>query len=290
MRPEMVIAKNVVVKADVRFHRLLRVEGSIEGKALAPPEAAMVICENASFLGDISGLGPVYIDGYVRGNIFVDNLGLGPHAVIEGSIFCKRVEVAGNAIIQGQLHISKSTDIPANHAYRPNLHLVEEQRLSDSEDDEDDNTPKSPLVKKQPSPQRHHHHDEQEDQPEEESQLEAEGEQEEVDTPAEESKAAPQEEEAPAQPLKESLKRKKNVAETVLTIFEPQADFYPGGNWYTRPIPSDDTIERLSTFIVEQQQKLDRIVVFLDIHSVSTNPIIAQIVKFIQTLLPFVDH
>jgi cytoskeletal protein CcmA (bactofilin family) len=137
----MVIGKNVVMKADLKFHSLLRIEGTVEGKVFAPPDAGLVLCSSATFVGDISGLGVVYIDGTVRGNIFVEHLGVGPNANIFGSVFAQRLEVAEHATIQGQAHIGESIQIPTAYVKKA------EQPLVEDEPDTDDESTASPNVK-----------------------------------------------------------------------------------------------------------------------------------------------
>jgi hypothetical protein len=81
-------------------------------------------------------------------------------------------------------------------------------------------------------------------------------------------------EEPPVKVEKEDKRRRsrrnnKDVTETVMIIHEPQVDFYPGGNWYTKGVSSDDSISRLAKFILENVQKIDRLVVIMDVHQVS---------------------
>lgn len=40
MRAEMTVSKNTVIQADMRFSKLLRIEGSVEGKIVAPADVS----------------------------------------------------------------------------------------------------------------------------------------------------------------------------------------------------------------------------------------------------------
>lgn len=44
MRAEMTVSKNTVIHADMRFSKLLRIEGSVEGKIVAPADVSIYIC------------------------------------------------------------------------------------------------------------------------------------------------------------------------------------------------------------------------------------------------------
>lgn len=43
MRAEMTVSKNTVIQADMRFSKLLRIEGSVEGKIVAPADVRTCI-------------------------------------------------------------------------------------------------------------------------------------------------------------------------------------------------------------------------------------------------------
>lgn len=40
MKPEMTVSRNTVIQADMRFKKLLRIEGTVEGKIVAPAEVS----------------------------------------------------------------------------------------------------------------------------------------------------------------------------------------------------------------------------------------------------------
>ena len=274
MKPEMVVSRNVVMKADLKFQNLLRVEGTVEGKIIAPPDAGLVLCSSGTFLGDICGLGIVYVDGKVKGNIFVDHLGLGPNAQVHGNVFCKRIEVAGSGSVIGQLLVSASAQIPTGYIERAKQPFVVEQPDSDEEDD--DYNVKDGLGGNDGSPQslQIHKLDKRSDSREEievdlEDQNLVVGE---FDDNQEPEYQQPHHQEPEVLPKEDKRRRSrrnnKDASETVMIIHEPQADFYPGGNWYTKAIATDESIERLAEFIVHNVRKIDRIIIIMDIHQV----------------------
>lgn len=298
MKPEMVVSKNVVMKADLKFHNLLRVEGTVEGKIIAPPDAGLVLCSSGTFLGDICGLGVVYVDGKVKGNIFVDHLGLGPNAQVHGNVFCKRIEVAGSASIIGQLLVNTNTQIPTSYVERAALPLVEEQ--SDSDDDDDRSISKS----KKNSPQKLQR-ERRDDQEEDDENAREQFQNEDVDVGAQDLRDSvegfqgeeddivpepiePQVVDSPQQKEDKRIRSRRNnkeSSESILVIHEPQVDFYPGGNWYTKGVAFDDTIDRLADFIGQNILKIDRIIIIMDIHQVSLLLIFNLIHKYHMTLI-----
>lgn len=71
------------------------------------------MCHGACFRGHLKGLGLVYINGVVEGDISVYRLSLGPQAVVKGNILCQQIEMINGAQINGKLNISPQTEIPS---------------------------------------------------------------------------------------------------------------------------------------------------------------------------------
>jgi len=118
----------VKVTGEVKFSRLLRIEGTAEGKIISPMNAALIICKGGSFHGNLTGLGTVYVDGKVQGEIFVRQLYLGPHAVIRGNVSCQQLSVSGSASIVGKLNVSPNLEISCEHEAK---HIVEDAKDAD---------------------------------------------------------------------------------------------------------------------------------------------------------------
>ena len=77
-------------------------------------QASLLLCKGGSFIGNIFGLQIAYIDGKVKGDIFVENVALGPNAVVFGNITCKAIQMSATARISGLLDVSISNDITSN--------------------------------------------------------------------------------------------------------------------------------------------------------------------------------
>lgn len=64
-------------------------------------------------MGNIIGIGLVYIDGKVEGEIRVAKLMLGPNASVHGDIHCQKLYVMGSASIEGNLNVCPDLELPA---------------------------------------------------------------------------------------------------------------------------------------------------------------------------------
>lgn len=71
-----------------------------------------MLCPGGQFKGHLKGLGLVYINGKVQGDITVHKLSLGPKAEVTGNITCQQIEMSSQAKVNGNLKISPSTEIP----------------------------------------------------------------------------------------------------------------------------------------------------------------------------------
>lgn len=84
-KPDMSIGVGVAVKGGMKFEGYLRIDGSVDGQIVAPRESVVLISDSGSYHGDLIGFDAVYIDGKVIGDVCVEHLALGSHAV---SSFC----------------------------------------------------------------------------------------------------------------------------------------------------------------------------------------------------------
>lgn len=192
---------------DIKFNRLVKIEGSAEGKIVAPPDASLIVCKGGSFTGDLVGLGMVYVDGKVTGTICVSRCFLGPHAVVRGDIQCRQLSVSATASIIGRLNVSPSLDVKAGLDRQE--HLVDDQACPSSSS--------SSTAHAKPSSNQ-------------------------TSTPE---------------------------GQTWLVVLEPQADFYPGGEWFAgaQAGPSVQfSLTALTAFLQAHQQAVQHIVVLLDVH------------------------
>lgn len=143
--PDMVVGGRNALNGDIKFERYLRVEGSIEGQIIAPPNAKVKICEGGSYVGDICGLSAALIDGRVVGDINVDRLFLASNAEVHGDIVCKSLEIDCNAALVGRLQVSQHSVVQSN--YEEDRSIIDGDLDSDDEsfaaslgDDSDDDS------------------------------------------------------------------------------------------------------------------------------------------------------
>lgn len=142
--PDMTIGLGVSVKGGMKFEGFLRIEGSVEGQIVAPKDSVVMMADSGSYHGDLLGFSVVYIDGKVIGDIYVEHLALGSHAVIHGDVKCRSIEIEANAILVGELQVA--TNVQIEPAYTSN-----NDDLSDEQDEVRDIEPESKedVVKKE---------------------------------------------------------------------------------------------------------------------------------------------
>lgn len=110
--PDMSISEYVKIKGDLKFETLLRIDGRVEGCVTAPPKAGLIIGETGTLIGNVMGIGCMYVEGKVVGNISVESLTLAKNAVVHGDVSCRSISVVPDATIIGQLHISAFDPLP----------------------------------------------------------------------------------------------------------------------------------------------------------------------------------
>mmetsp|Transcript_19388 Transcript_19388/g.32412 ORF Transcript_19388/g.32412 Transcript_19388/m.32412 type:complete len:568 (+) Transcript_19388:80-1783(+) len=239
--PDMIIGKRNKMKGDIKFDGILRVEGTIDGRIIAPRESRIVVSPGGCFIGDLSGLVAAYIDGKVIGDVNVEELYLGSSAAVHGDVTCKSLQIDGGASIVGQLQVSPKA--PVNSEYDENRSIVDLEK-----DDEDGGFPLD---------------DDEQDR---------------ANNPAEEDREEGDAEETNESPPKPSVappeQQQKRDYKVILFVMEPQIDFYPGGScWESAKVTSAEIKEeemkmmRLSDFITSHMDEIDEIVISLDSHN-----------------------
>lgn len=133
---DLTISKQVIINADIRFKRLVRIDGRFEGKLIPSIDASIIITRRGHYLGDIVGLNLAYIDGKVEGNISVHALELGPHANVCGNILCKRIVIAGHSNFTGELNVSPSNIIPPPPPVPTQQTAINHPESGDDDDDD----------------------------------------------------------------------------------------------------------------------------------------------------------
>lgn len=100
----------------MRFTRLLRIEGNVEGKIVPYLEndtdtCSLILCSTGQIKGNLKGLKVAYIDGEVSGCIRAFHVILGPNASVLGHIECNFIDVCTGSKVFGKLNINSSNDM-----------------------------------------------------------------------------------------------------------------------------------------------------------------------------------
>jgi len=101
---DSVISKGIIIRGDIAFTGVLRVDGYIEGRLEAQSEQALlVVGETATLRGDVSAVDAV-ICGLVEGNVVVQRfLELRPGARVIGDVTYCQIEMHVGASVDGRM-------------------------------------------------------------------------------------------------------------------------------------------------------------------------------------------
>jgi len=101
---DSVISKGTIIRGDIAFTGVLRVDGYIEGRLEAQSEQALlVVGETATLRGDVSAVDAV-ICGLVEGNVVVQRfLELRPGARVIGDVTYCQIEMHVGASVDGRM-------------------------------------------------------------------------------------------------------------------------------------------------------------------------------------------
>ncbi|GMH75616.1 hypothetical protein TrLO_g4391 [Triparma laevis f. longispina] len=90
--PELLISPRMKLVGTIRWNKLLRIEGYLEGKLVGAEEATVVIGKNGRRVGDITGVRNVEVEpgGMVTGSIEAENVLIEPKGAVFGNIFADR--------------------------------------------------------------------------------------------------------------------------------------------------------------------------------------------------------
>jgi cytoskeletal protein CcmA (bactofilin family)/nicotinamidase-related amidase len=104
--PDMVISESVKFQGDLKFEKLVRIDGTVTGHVHAPRNAGLIVGETGTLIGSVRGLGVVLVEGKVIGNINAESMTLMDTGSVHGDIACRSVDIKPRSVISGQLHIS----------------------------------------------------------------------------------------------------------------------------------------------------------------------------------------
>mmetsp|Transcript_16584 Transcript_16584/g.24953 ORF Transcript_16584/g.24953 Transcript_16584/m.24953 type:complete len:345 (+) Transcript_16584:142-1176(+) len=126
--PETTIGVKVVVRGELEYSTLLRIDGQFTGKLIS--QGSLIVGSQGKVTGDIVNIETLLVDGQIVGNINVQNLHLRGYASVFGDISCRSIQIDPTAVVVGDVNvhnhaptridsngkeITKSTQ-PASHA------------------------------------------------------------------------------------------------------------------------------------------------------------------------------
>lgn len=102
--PETTIGKNVIATGKLEFGRLVRIDGSFSGKLVSKGD--LIVGSGGILEGNVDGMGSLFIEGKVVGNIAADTVYLQSQAEVFGNITCKSITVEPDVVIVGEVNIN----------------------------------------------------------------------------------------------------------------------------------------------------------------------------------------
>ena len=111
---DSVVSSGMVIRGDIAFTGVLRVDGYIEGRLEAQSEQALlVVGESATLRGDVSAVDAV-ICGLVEGNVVVQRfLELRPGARVIGDVTYCQIEMHVGASVDGRMVHAEDNTVQA---------------------------------------------------------------------------------------------------------------------------------------------------------------------------------
>jgi cytoskeletal protein CcmA (bactofilin family) len=111
---DSVVSSGMVIRGDIAFTGVLRVDGYIEGRLEAQSEQALlVVGETATLRGDVSAVDAV-ICGLVEGNVVVQRfLELRPGARVIGDVTYCQIEMHVGASVDGRMVHAEDNTVQA---------------------------------------------------------------------------------------------------------------------------------------------------------------------------------
>jgi len=111
---DSVVSAGMVIRGDIAFTGVLRVDGYIEGRLEAQSEQALlVVGEGATLRGDVSAVDAV-ICGLVEGNVVVQRfLELRPGARVIGDVTYCQIEMHVGASVDGRMVHAEDNTVQA---------------------------------------------------------------------------------------------------------------------------------------------------------------------------------
>jgi cytoskeletal protein CcmA (bactofilin family) len=104
--PETSIGKGVRIQGELRFDRLLRIDGTFTGNLRS--RGSVIIGPTGTFVGDMMDISVVLVDGgKINGNLTADAVIVISAGTVVGDIVCKQFSCDSNVIINGRVNINR---------------------------------------------------------------------------------------------------------------------------------------------------------------------------------------
>lgn len=102
--PETAIGDGVDIRGELQFDRLLRVDGTFEGKL--DSTGSIVVGRKGCLMSDVIGMETLIIDGgKVIGNVQVDRLIMRGSAFLQGNLSCKTLYIGPHCAVIGRSNV-----------------------------------------------------------------------------------------------------------------------------------------------------------------------------------------
>ena len=110
--PETTVGKNVSITGELKFDRLLRIDGYFEGQLIS--DGKIIVGPTGVVKADIA-LEEAIIEGRVVGDILVERIELRCQAEVKGNITARSISVDEGVSINGQVSVTPSSSSEENN-------------------------------------------------------------------------------------------------------------------------------------------------------------------------------
>jgi len=103
--PETTIGEQVKVTGELKFEKLLRIDGHFDGELKSSGD--LIIGRSGTLIGNVDGMGELIIDGKVKGNLNAQKIELRAKAMVFGDIICKSLTMDPTCVVVGNMNVHK---------------------------------------------------------------------------------------------------------------------------------------------------------------------------------------
>lgn len=102
-KPETTIGKGVAVRGQLKFVRVLRVDGKFTGTLSS--SGSVIIGPSGTLISDVSGLSAILVEGRLVGHVICDTVIIRSTGSIFGNVTCKSFFAENGSILVGTANI-----------------------------------------------------------------------------------------------------------------------------------------------------------------------------------------